>query len=885
MRKKPQELHDRIKNIVGKNEVNRNFLTRWKFENCLDLITVEIHDCFKKHIEDKKKCEIQNFGCTILYLGDEKNYYVGGASSNRLKMHPSSRFYECPGLNKRSYDSFTMCSASKYLTFVLDNFSKDQNKFKKIKHVAKASELGEKKTQSYYCIPSFSNPSKKPKIIKRPKDLLKHTAKSNKYPKGILRLSFSNKDLASEIDNFLKTDLLITLFKFINKGQKIVTRKDSNKALAIADFLADLLQHKSSEFSALKQLTFHLQTLFGNCECSVFLANKQQFNNGIDVDLYLAATTCQSDIDQHIIFRKTFFDEMEGYTCRFKSNGDVKMKHMKKCGKTEFAYYQKNIPYLREENTRSSDYHGKGEFTSCSAFLAVPIPSPEDSTEIIKQLPYGVIRIVRKTKGSLDETDKNLAMAIARAITYWVDFFPKNENLKIAWDTPELKESVENILFDIRIFSNNKKHLIRKANLELRWLLQKIFFNSHEIKIKRLFSGRSGAVILLVENDNGLDLILKCSKKNNESIKNKDIILTEIDNYEKYIQGKLELNHNIIYKELIRETQSLVGFATSFLGSKNRNRMSMTDFFLNHKKHKNDLYHTFAKIADRLINDVWGWWYESERMEIKNNSVSEYINILITEDSFFSFFEDMDSFDSKVFHPIQDTLPFDTPPSHIWKIFVDWMVQCKNCENVKWQRTATHGDTHGDNIFFDPDTMDMWLIDFARTNKRTCIFDLAMLECDIKFRHIPNIIGNEKLIKSEGFITDIWKFESDLFSQETYGNLIIPRTGKSSELKIASKAITDLRQIAAHRLDRKGSFNDYKFVLFILAFKYMKVIESDTNKILPYISALAMINSMIVNKCEKCTKEEDFCFLPNGEEFQIFLKNFDATRNSYSERL
>lgn len=873
------DLENEIRLIKKQYEWNKDFLSRWKFENCLDAIALKIHEYCYRELRTEAPEEDFQMGCSILYKGDESHYYVGGASSNRIRMDPLSRYYECPESNEAKYNSFTMFAAAQNVSFVLDDFQESQKIFSNaITHITKKCELDEKSTQSFYCVPCFTEPDYKPKTVTITERGEKNTYKNNSLPLGILRLSFSKRNMASKIDKLLKNNLLIELFGIIAKGQSIVSGADRNNALAIADLQAELLKNRNSEYLGLSHLTSHIQTLFGNCECSIFLAHKKPVNGGISVYLYLAATTAQSEADQHKKFRQAFIDNREHYTCHFDVQGNplsVDVTKEDNCGKTEFAYYENNKPFLREKNTRSSHFHGKGEFTSCAAFLAVAIPSPNLSSKPIKRLPYGVIRIVRKTQNTLDESDKRLAAAIARAITYWVDFFPKNEELTIIWEQESLKQDVSRVLFNIAKFDPGRSKPLERferANLEVTKLLQKIFYNCKKIKIKRMFSGRSGAVILLVENDNGLDLIMKCSRKETRSPEKDNEILREIDNYDKCIQGKLELNHNIIYKEMVRETINLVGFATSFLGGKHRNRISMTDYFNDPKKKEidHDLGGTFTRIVDKLINEVWNWWYNDIRTnDPKLISKSDYVKTILQEDCFFEFFNDMKNFDARIFPSIQNILRVNQRPSQIWELFKTWLNDCQNADNIPWQKTVTHGDTHGDNIFFDPESMDMWIIDFARTGWRTSIFDLALIETDIKFRHLPNIIGNQSALEEEEYINKFWDFECDLASQINYEGLIIPRWGGNDYLKIASKAITNIRQIAAQSFERKGRFDDYKLLLFLLTFKYMKVIDEGGRKFLPYISSLALINNIVFNNCSKCcnTKSSE-CKYPEKNEYQ-----------------
>jgi thiamine kinase-like enzyme len=205
----------------------------------------------------------------------------------------------------------------------------------------------------------------------------------------------------------------------------------------------------------------------------------------------------------------------------------------------------------------------------------------------------------------------------------------------------------------------------------------------------------------------------------------------------------------------------------------------------------------------------------------------------------------MKKFDDLVLHKLRNfdsSFPADgqhPSPSSIWDNFCSYIKKCT--ELISWQETVTHGDAHGDNIFFDPESLEIWIIDFARTAKRISIFDLAMIESDLKFRQLPNVLKNDSHIASEEFLERYKQFEEAVASQDTYEKIIIPKIDNDPILRMFSKLIIDIRQLACQKLLRTGSFNDYQIVLFLLSFKFMKVQEISNERILlPYLSALTL---------------------------------------------
>jgi len=903
-------LEEKIEKRAGVIKWHKNSLSRWTFEKFLDDIATEIYDYCNKYL-GQHKSDNDTFGCSILYLGEMDHYYVGGTTADRTTMRPTSRFYKFTNVNPNSFRSFTLPTALRNISFVLDDFQKDQRRFEGISHSSKSCELKHKGSNSFLCIPCFKTKGKDlPAVVRTNDDWLNHKNNIvNEPPSCMLRMSFSQLGVASVVHDLFTADFLIELFKVIERGQEIVLNEQRNNALAIANLEVDLLRYRNREFDALLQLVRHLQILIGNCECSVFIAHKEASDNGKKVELHLAATTAQSDDKQHKIFRKNLFrdfnpfeynfnknDEPILYECYFNKNNEpvdkdgepVDLDSDAFC-KTEKAYYDPMNPFIRagsQKHTKSQKFAGKGEFPKCASFLAMAIPSPHNI-----RYPYGVIRIVRPVEDTFEEEDKRLAAAIARAMTYWVDFFPKKEDLKIEWTedsnkSDALKKEVLHTLFEISPTEEDFELRLVNPEKEFKWLLQKVFFNCSEIKVKRLYTGKSGAIVLLVENDSGLDLILKCCKKKKDDFKGSNEIIREIENYAEHVQGKLELNHNIIYKELVRETLNLIGFATSFLGSRSRDRISITDYCRSAKSKnlERGIDNTLVRIVEKLINEVWGWWYHHPHRLTKKNeylTCKDFVRNILNRDNYFAFLKNEKTIDTDTKLPKQKFNALGIRPADLWRLFVDWTETCQNGKRpIVSQQTVTHGDCHGDNLFFDPKTMEIWVIDFAYTGWKEDIFDLAMLESDIKFRHIPNIMDDEESLDGVDFIPQYREFEECLASQQKYEKLIIPTSEKYEELKIASKVVTDIRKMATQNLGRRGYFDDYQIVLLFLAFKTMRVLEGKeiNRRILPYLSALEILKQLVGTNCRNCLEQHSNeaqwkCNFPTSQK-DVFNKWF-----------
>jgi hypothetical protein len=121
-----------------------------------------------------------------------------------------------------------------------------------------------------------------------------------------------------------------------------------------------------------------------------------------------------------------------------------------------------------------------------------------------------------------------------------------------------------------------------------------------------------------------------------------------------------------------------------------------------------------------------------------------------------------------------------------------------------------------------------------------------MIESDLKFRQFPNILNDDNHIKKPKFLNRFSKLEKELASQNKYEEIIIPDIDGANAagvndgtiLGMFSKLIIDIRQLACQKLLRRGSFDDYQVILFLLAFKYMKIKGVSNERIwLPFLSA------------------------------------------------
>lgn len=833
-------------------------VTRWRFERLLDQVASRVAD----HLREPSRGNPLGgkIGCSLLYRTHENCYVLGGSARDRRRMDRQARYYDLS--REEAQRSLTGTVIRLGAVMVLDDMARASSMRKlPIEHRKKNCELEATDQKAFLAIPASTRGD--PRVLTESST---PPEEPGQRPDGVLRFTFSEAGNASRALELLPKNLLHEISILLRWGRRAVARNRDNRPLALADLGNDLLSYRHSEYQGLDQLAFHLQTHYDDCECSIFLARERPgtVKGRTKVDLFLAATTALSASEQHEEFRETFQEGGRFYTCVFDESGQPDEKELARAAKTERAYYEPNRLVVVNENLGSRRYPGRGEIELPKEYMAFAIPSPKAD-----ERPYGVIRLVRYTEEKFSDRDRRLAQATTRYLRSWLELFPLNPGLRIENQLEDFVEEVLVPLFDIAKGSGYEEGT-KRAEREFTWLLQKIFHRSEQVTIRERFSGRSGSLVLLVENDSGLDLILKCERKREPWEHVDNDIRREVDNYREYIEGKLELNHNIIFQELVRETQWLVGFATSFLHSTSKQRISVTEACRQWQDRMGSLprlERALTQVIEKLTLEVWAWWYSPagaegepqgeteerrrtrERRKEHREDAATFVAHL-REDRLFGFLNDLDKLDERVVHRLREIPGYKRefgprseypPPSGLWKRFEASLGDPRR--KIPWRETVTHGDTHGDNIFFDPVTMDLWVIDFARTGWRTDIFDLALIEADLKLRQLPHLYGDERRrLRGKTFVDRFLGFERELARQRSYEEPVLPPPSGDPELASIGKLVTDVRQLACQGLGRRGDFTDYQITLLLLAFKYMKVQKTaPEHRLLAYLSARELV--------------------------------------------
>ena len=794
------------------------YLSRWGLERLLDQVAGLVANTFRSSTDDR-------LGCSVLYRAagsDPPKYVLGGSSVRRVTMEPAAVHYE---LTEHAHNtSFTAHAIRHRVSLAVDSLKHPPARVKNVRHTPKWCELPPNDTLSYVAVPACESDELRQSLEGSLDDSASVTPATNEdLPICLIRITFATSDRATPtIRDLLTDDGIATLTRAFALMRRAIDGMKDDNALAIANLTADLLRYRGSEYAGLDELCFHLQTIFGECECSVFLAHPRTNVDPRETHLYLAATTAQSPSDQHCKFRDWFFRKRNHYTCFTDESGQPVPPADGHIAKTERAFNEPREPVYEPNSEGKGKFSGSGEHQQSTSFLAIAIPSRS-----FDKPAYGVVRLVRGKKIPFTESDKKLAAAIAKNLTFWMELFPRNNDLQITWAPPEkFRRDTLSVLFDLPV--SKLDDFLFQADVEFEALLRKIFVKSNSITIKNDLGGYSGAVVLEVENDSGMDLILKCAKKSPEEPSN--LIEQEAKNYRDYIEGKIALNHNVIYPELVRETRRVNGFATSFLGLGSSQRMTILQY-IKMGESPEVCFPRLRRVVDKVV-DVWDWWYR--HVEPMSTPCRDFRKSALRPGDLGWLLEQSQGLEALDYNVHDANSRLHRPeepqskPSEVWTAFTTWL-QSQDFP-VEWERGITHGDLNGGNIFVDLQSTDVWLIDFAGVGYRASVFDLAKLEAEAKYSLLPFLLKKHDLLDDPSqFVEEFAKIEEAYSRQTSYSHLVLgdieaPKNEKALDtLRALNRLIIHIRFTLHFSLGRRGCMLDYLIILALLSYRYMGV--------------------------------------------------------------
>ncbi len=383
-----------------------------------------------------------------------------------------------------------------------------------------------------------------------------------------------------------------------------------------------------------------------------------------------------------------------------------------------------------------------------------------------------------------------LAAAIARHLAFWVDFFPRNDDLEVDWNHGTTVDDAVNALFGMPVGATDPR-IQGERGVELTALLQKLFLDARRIEIQGLLGGRSGAAVMLVTSDGGPPTIVKCGPKGGapdtmQPPSHENDITNELRRYRSYVHGKIAPYHNVILADAVRETRQLNGFVSSFVGGDVRARIPLEQFAVGNAAQPHVAFDVVRAALHHLVEHVWRYWYDqagdrtsvSPAAFVKEGFWENDLDWNIRGKPGEPRRQDATELDALVrgsqLHIMGRTTDELASPSKIWKRFTDWST---TAGPVYWSECVGHGDPHGNNLFVDGTSSDVWLIDFGRTGTRNSVFDIAAMEAYIKWQLMPMMLG--AVGTRDKSLGDVWSAfaaaDLTICSQTTYEQPVIPK--------------------------------------------------------------------------------------------------------------
>jgi hypothetical protein len=366
------------------------------------------------------------------------------------------------------------------------------------------------------------------------------------------------------------------------------------------------------------------------------------------------------------------------------------------------------------------------------------------------------------------------------------------------------------------------------AELELRHILRKLFFNYAQVRFAPLSPGMGGAAVLIAAPIQGDGA--ECAKtvvKYGDAKK----IKAEEDNFEA-IKGFMQGN---------RSTQILGAAAGlhlgaisySFLGSSDGTIKTFAEYYPTASGQ--DINYVLAD----LFRETCGLWYKkANRSQLRETSIEEAYSKYCG----FNHSNIRDQFEFKYRErPLGQPIivsalstSFEHPIDQFMNGAFSFPLELIGCR--------THGDLHPNNIFVDQNTRVTWLIDFGATGLGHWARDFVRLEASLVVLHTPS----HPITRAFEFL-DAWLRLPDLNESIRFNDSAYP------EMVKAASCISHMRGLTAKALEDSGLAPNmlllqYSTALFFQLLNYTRLhrLIRDSNRKNYVLIALCLLSQRII---------------------------------------